>query len=283
MLCGFLLPIALHLAFADSQGALASYWLQVWEWGFTYSARPFAADPVREGVTRTLSWAGFHATIAGAAFFGPRRQTRRVPFAVWVICSLAAVAAGWRFFPRYYFQLLPVVTLLGARGLCTMPRTCAAALLLPLAIPLVRYGPAYVHLAAGDHSWRDLAMSEDSRRASAELRAQMHEGDTLLVWGYRPDIYVLTRIPAGTRFLDSQPLTGVLADRHLARSDVLYPAIAAHGRAELVTTDPTFLVDGLGPYNPSLAITRYDDLAPWLQNYRVTARTAGCVIYRRIR
>jgi hypothetical protein len=187
-----------------------------------------------------------------------------------------------RFFPRYYFQLLPVVVLAGARGICELPRKCAIALVLLLAIPLVRYAPNYVRLAMGDRSWRDLAMSEDSRQAAVQLMARRQSGDTLLVWGYRPDIYALTRIPAGTRFLDSQPLTGVLADRHLVRSDVFYPAIAAHNRAELVTTQPSIIVDGLGPYNPSLAINTYEDLVPWLQNYQVVARTAGCLIYRRV-
>jgi hypothetical protein len=281
MLGGFLLPVALHLALADWQGALSSYWLQVWEWGFTYSAHSFVSHPVREGVIRTASWAGLHATIVAGALFAAPRLSRRLPFVGWLVFSLIAVAAGSRFFPRYYFQLLPVVTLLGARGLLVIPRKCAALLLLLLAIPLVRYGPNYIRLAQGDRSWRDLAMSEDSRRAAMELKAQAHSGDTLLVWGYRPDIYALTRMPAGTRFLDSQPLTGVLADRHLVQSDVLYAAIAAHNRAELITTEPDFIVDGLGPYNPSLAISSYGDLKDWLQSYQVAGRTTGCVIYRR--
>ena len=34
----------------------------------------------------------------------------------WVALGFASVAAGLRFFPRYYFQLLPVVVLLAARG-----------------------------------------------------------------------------------------------------------------------------------------------------------------------
>jgi hypothetical protein len=40
-------------------------------------------------------------------------------------------------------------------------------------------------------------------------------------------------------------------------------------------------VDGLGPYNPRLAITEYADLREWLANYREAGRTAGTVIYRR--
>ncbi|MEO8657594.1 MAG: hypothetical protein ABI693_03950, partial [Bryobacteraceae bacterium] len=279
-LAGFAFPVALHLALVDYQNALQSYWTQVWDWGFTYSRQTFIANPLREGLTRSLAWAGFHLTAVLAAIVALRSKHEPRLFA-WLLLSALAVAAGFRFFPRYYFQLLPVVVLLAARGLTLLNRKYAIALLLLLTIPLARYGPRYVQLAAGDTSWRDLAMSNDSRAAATQLTAQARPGDTLLVYGYRPDIYMLTRIPAGTRFLDSQPLNGVLADRHLTNSEVLYPAIAAHNRAELLTTAPTFLVDGLGPYNPALALTTLADLRPWLAQYEPIGHTPGTVIYRR--
>jgi hypothetical protein len=40
-------------------------------------------------------------------------------------------------------------------------------------------------------------------------------------------------------------------------------------------------VDGLGEYNPRLALTEFGDLRPWLAGYREVGRTAGSVIYRR--
>jgi hypothetical protein len=103
----------------------------------------------------------------------------------------------------------------------------------------------------------------------------------VLVWGYRPEIYVLSGLRAGTRYLDSQPLTGVLADRHLTGSRTTAGAVAAANRRELTGTRPEWIVDGLGPYNPRLAITEYGDLREWLANYREVGRTAGTVIYRR--
>jgi hypothetical protein len=102
----------------------------------------------------------------------------------------------------------------------------------------------------------------------------------LLVWGYRPDIFAYTRMPAGSRFLDSQPLTGVLADRHLTSSDAAAPELAARNRQELIQTRPTWIVDGLGPLNPALAITNYPDLGEWLANYRKVSSTRYTIIYR---
>jgi hypothetical protein len=194
----------------------------------------------------------------------------------WLLLFRVAVAAGWRFFPRYYFQLLPVVVLLAARGYTMLGRWRAVVWLL-LLIPLARFGPRYVMLASGQTEWSDLAMNQDSHEAAGRIGPE----GSLLVWGYRPDVFAYTRMPAGSRFLDSQPLTGVLADRHLNNSDVFAPEWAAQNRRELAGTKPDWIVDGLGPLNNRPAITEYPDLREWLGSYQEVGRTRFSVIYRR--
>jgi hypothetical protein len=175
---------------------------------------------------------------------------------------------------------LPVMVLLAARGYTLLGRWRAALLAL-LLIPLIRFGPRYVMLAsdlvhARQTTWTDVALNQDSKAAADQIG---HAG-TLLVWGYRPDVFTYTRMPAGTRFLDSQPLTGVLADRHLTDSVASAPQLAARNRRELIASDPTWIVDGLGPLNPALAITNFPDLSEWLGNYREVGRTRFSIIYK---
>ena len=146
---------------------------------------------------------------------------------------------------------------------------------------MVRFGPRYAILAADllhhrPHQWSDLVLAEDSEAAASLLAG--HPG-TLLVWGYRPDVFAWSRREAGTPFLDSQPLTGVLADRHLTNSEVFYPELAARNRQELAKTNPTYIVDGLGPLNPALAISSYPDLQAWLSRYHEAGRTRFSVVY----
>jgi hypothetical protein len=272
LLAGFALPNLAALAIFGNP-----YIQEVWKWGALYSKQTFAFSL---GFTRTLSWAGFHcALIVAAAYaFWKEKQWR---MAVWLLLALLAVSAGWRFFPRYYFQLLPVMALLAARGYTLLGR-CRIIVWLLLLIPFVRFAPRYATLAwdLAQHrepQWSDIAMNQDSHAASEKLG---HDG-TLLVWGYRPDIFAYTRMQAGTRFLDSQPLTGVLADRHLTNSQVIAPEWAAENRKELLKTAPTFIVDGLAPYNPALAISNYPDLQEWLSGYQEVGRTQGTVIYKR--
>ena len=284
---GFAVPAAAAFAWLAGVGALRPYYEQVWRWGLLYSRDTFIGSPLGEGVRRTMNWAGFHATLVlGAAWFWWRERnagSRR--FALWVLISLVAVAAGWRFFPRYYFQLLPVMILAGARGLVLLgPRRAAAALVL-LLVPLARFAPRYGILARDlvtgyEHQWSDIAMYQGSRQAAKLINQIARSGDSLLVWGYRPDIFAMTRLPAGTPFLDSQPVTGVIADRHLRVSRPSAPLLARNNRRELTGTCPTFIVDGLGPYNPRLAISAYPDLRAWLSGYREIARMPTAVVYR---
>lgn len=273
-LAGFLAPQLVLLPVAEA------YWLQVWTWGAMYSRDTFVANPIWEGVQRTANWLGFHAAIAAGAAWALWEEPRKRRWIVWIVCAFVAVTAGLRFAPRYYLLLLPPLVLLAARGLAVGKRW---VLLLLLLIPLVRFGPRYAELAADliqsrPHAWRDLAMEQDSRAAARLLQP----GGDLLVWGYRPEIYVISGKPAATRFLDSQPLTGVLADRHLTDSRPTAPELAKINRAELRNSRPAWIVDGLGLYNPQLAITQYDDLRDWLANYAEVGRTAGSIVYRLI-
>ncbi len=275
LLAGFALPNAVAALWMWTAGSLTSYWQQVWQWGFLYSRDTFIDSPLKEGAVRTGGWLWFQsAAVVGAACAIWRQRDWRWLASI-AICAVG-VAAGWRFFPRYYFLLLvPVCYLSGWAFIHSrIVRVSMAALLL---IPAIRFGP---RLLNHDH-WSDLEMMDDSRAASAILDAQKKPGDTLLVWGYRPDIFAFSNIPAGTRFLDSQPLTGVIADRHLVSSQPAAPELAATNRAALTNYQPTWIVDGLGPYNKSLAITNYSDLHTWLNQYQEVAHTKGTTIYRK--
>jgi len=87
-------------------------------------------------------------------------------------------------------------------------------------------------------------------------------------------------LPAATMFLDSQPLTGVPADRHLTQSEPVETEAPRARRATLARSQPTFVVDGLSAYNPRLAIANYPELRGWFANYHEVARTTQTVIYR---
>ncbi len=248
------------------------YWEQVWQWGAIYARDTFLESPWREGLLKTAGWLGFHAALVIAAIRARWDRT----LILWIAVAGLCVIAGLRFFPRYYFHLLPPLCLAAAQGLPRFGKWRWAVVAF-LVIPAVRYGPSYRDV---EHS-RDLAMFRDARQAATIVRSIAATGDTTFTWGYRPEIDALTRLPAGTRFLESQPLTCVFADRHLKSAKPSGPLEdCARRRAELTQSRPTFVIDGIGRYNPELAIKNYPDLADWLAQYETVAIMNGTIIYR---
>jgi hypothetical protein len=266
---GFVLPNLVALGWIAGAGALGPYVDQVWRWPTQYAASPIVADPVRNGFVKTLGWLGFHtALVIGAVLLWWRRTGWK--FLAWFAICYVGVVLGWRFFPRYFFLVLPALTLAAARGISLWkPRwPLYATLALAMAVPLVRFARVNPN---------DLALDRDSREVSS--LAPKH--GTLYVWGYRPEIYVYTGLRPATRFLDSQAMTGVPADRHLTQSGVVLTKGTREAREELAQSRPDVLIDGLGLYNPALAMDRYPELRPWLAQYREVARTKGSIIYVR--
>jgi hypothetical protein len=263
-----------------AMGALGAYWEQVWVWGRLYAGNTLIEAPLRNGLMRTVNWMGFHAAavIGAGRFLVEREGLGR--WLGWLALSIAGVAAGMRFFPRYYFMLLPLVVLMAARGLTLMAGRRREIVALLLLIPLTRFAPSY-YAAATDSTWRDVGMDNASRAAAAFVKERARPGDTLFVWGYRPEIYSYSGLPAATMYLDSQPLTGVPADRHLTRSEPVETEQAERRRRELTASRPTFVLDGLAPYNPRLAIGAYPELRVWLAGYDEIGRVGQSVVYRR--
>lgn len=285
---GFIVPNLVLAGWLWGAGAWPDYVEQVWRWPRIYAAGTFVAHPLLEGLRRSANWAGFHLAILIPAGYALRSLvSERWKWVAWIVLSLAAIGLGLRFFPRYYFQLLvPAVVLAGA-GLSALPRRKLALLALLAVIPLVRFGPRYLSLAhdliaGAPRAWADVVMDQDSREAARLVREFAKPGDTLFVWGFRPELFVYTGLKAGTPFLESQPLTGVAADRHLFDSTSIMPERAGENRKRLIATSPAFVCEGLGTFNPALAISAYPDLSGWMSRYRLRARTRYTLIYERI-
>jgi hypothetical protein len=285
-------PLAAAAMWFWLSGAGPGFYEQVWRWGLLYSQGSPTAHPLQLGFTRLAAWLGFHAALAIGALlaFPSLSKEQRWKMGIWIVCSFAAVCLGSRFAPRYFLQLLPPLAIVASRGITLALRwnrkVAWAVLSLLLLLPAVRFGPRYATLAAADltgrdPNWSDVAMDLDSQQASAIIKELAKPSDTLFVWGYRPDIYVYTRLLPGSLFWDSQPLTGVPADRHLSISTPIYSAASARNRALFVQSRPEFVVDGLGPLNPALALDVYPELQQWLTQYKEVARTKLCVIYRK--
>ncbi|MEP7352445.1 MAG: hypothetical protein ABI824_04355 [Acidobacteriota bacterium] len=298
---GFSAPVLAAAAWFGFEGALPAYLEQVWRWGLLYAGSP-PNETTFAPLQRLGDWLAFHGVLVlGAGLFIARPSALRWKWLGWTALSLAATCVGWRISPHYLNQLLPPLTIAAAAGLASLrsrdhrerlpfststTRIATALVLIGLLVPIIRFGPRYAILAAEDikdkgHDWSDVQMDQDSRRAASLIHRIARKNDTIFIWGYRPNLIAYTGLPVASRFWDSQPITGVAADRHLGNATPLDPGWAKQNRAELIQTHPSIIVDGLSAYNPKLDIHSFPDLAEWLSHYcDVSTTGTGITIYK---
>ena len=167
---------------------------------------------------------------------------------IWFGVSFLGVAAGGRFFAHYYFQVLPGLCLIGARGLQVITRSSRArnqgwrriALVLLIAgfiYTLVRSHRETVQLGADWIAGKraaptrlarviaatvrdisdpadaaDRAGAESIRDARPSSEPLNDPSDYLFVWGNWPEVYYWSGLRPASRYLSTQPLTGAPAD-----------------------------------------------------------------------
>jgi 4-amino-4-deoxy-L-arabinose transferase-like glycosyltransferase len=129
---------------------------------------------------------------------------------------------------------------------------------------------------------------EAMRRNGPRERPAEGPSDYLFVWGYRPEIYYWSGLLPASKYLSTQPLTGVPADVHYFGDDyhaVLDPRDTAAARQELAQelqqVYPEYIVDELGFFNDDLAMARYNEFGELLSRYKNVGTVGRFIIYRR--
>src|SRR2546425_2365647 len=129
---------------------------------------------------------------------------------------------------------------------------------------------------------------EAIRAGGPRTRQPNGAADYVFVWGYRPEIYFWSGLLPASRFLSSQPLTGVPADIHYFTDEyrsLLDENVTARARAQLVqdleATQPKYIVDEIGFFNGDLAILNYPELQEVMSKYKYIGPTGRFLIYIR--
>jgi hypothetical protein len=203
---------------------------------------------------------------------GPVRP-RLFTAGLWMVATVPAVCAGWRFFPHYLIQAAPPLALLGALGL--------AAAVRPVRLAAVT---AAVALAA----WSVVQADQPPRhRATAPVVAAIERfsrpGEPIFVWGMYPQAYWASDRPPATRFLNVGFLTNVsggVVDR-----DQVGEAHAVSGTwdeldADLRATPPALVVDTTR--GTAIDVRAFPRIRLWLEtSYHEVAHVATADIWVR--
>lgn len=128
--------------------------------------------------------------------------------------------------------------------------------------------------------------AEALRADSPRTRGATRESDYLFVWGSRAEIYYWSGLLPVSRYLSTQPLTGVPADVHHAAASrpITDESVNAAARIELLRdleqTRPKYIVDELGFFSTELSIESYPEFREFLRDYKNIGTTGEFIIYR---
>ncbi|MFY9556100.1 MAG: glycosyltransferase family 39 protein [Blastocatellia bacterium] len=129
---------------------------------------------------------------------------------------------------------------------------------------------------------------EGIRLDGPRTRPATGPSDYVFVWGYRPEIYFWSGLLPASRYLSTQPLTGVPADIHYFKNkyrSLLDDAVTAEARSELALdleeSQPKYIVDEIGFFNEGLAILRYPELQDVMIKYKPIGATGRFLLYIR--
>ncbi|HVG18637.1 MAG TPA: glycosyltransferase family 39 protein [Blastocatellia bacterium] len=151
-----------------------------------------------------------------------------------------------------------------------------------------RRAAAQVKNLDGEPDVADRLGAEEMRIDSPRANGADGPSDYLFVWGYRPEIYYWSGLIPASRYLSTQPLTGVPADVHYFGDEyhsLLEDAETAAERAtllrELEQTRPEYIIDELGGFNSDLSIMNYSELREFMDGYKSLGMVERFAVYRR--
>lgn len=239
---GVLLPVLAAGAWLAAGGALGPY-LEIQQGFVARYALLGESGPVgrlASLVGHTAGWALANlpaVLLAGVAFLpGAAWAGRRglLPGAV-LVGGLAAAWIQGKYFAYHWQSLYPFLAVAAAVGageavrLLRLPDTArsAWAILLPVCwclavqwplhrdgarlqaglLPRAQWEKRFGQEGQGDYNYQATA------RAAAAVRSLSRPGETVLVWGFEPAIYLLAERPAASRFFFNVPVTAPFAER----------------------------------------------------------------------
>jgi hypothetical protein len=274
---GFFAVVGLAVAYFAARGALGDFVFYFWTYNVEHytaivpwSERLDAIDPFNHGrhylTANPLLLLGSAVSIAAAAagWFRHRRTDGRLLLALWFLFGYFGASYSGRNFGHYFIQIIAPACLLAAwagvdawralaprrerwRGRADLAvagrAALVAALVLGLAIPLVRFSGEI----AGRTLWTERTAPPARVRLLAAIRERTAPGDSIFVWGYYPELYVLAPRRPASRYSNTNYLTGMLPwENHLPGIDTsahVVPGAWDVLMAELEASRPPLIVD----------------------------------------
>jgi 4-amino-4-deoxy-L-arabinose transferase-like glycosyltransferase len=161
---------------------------------------------------------------------------------LWLLSGFFAVFAGLRFFPHYYLQLIPPLTLLAVRGLDSRPRHVRRVAIACIAAISVASAAYFLVPAFTKGNNRDTQVALDVARY---IEGHTEVGQRVLVWGQAPEVYWASNRRPAIRFATTGFVTGTSGNRPPSHVGSQYAVPGAWGdvATDLRNTPPVLIAN----------------------------------------
>ena len=280
--------------------ALGLVTIILWKQGILHEAFywTIAADDVphvfwQKGIVRTLAFLGACLPLVIGAIMACRDKSKiwagKMPERTALLGLLAAsaigAAAGARFYPHYYVQLIPPLALFAASYYA---RFWSGTIQPPhwLLRPRVTY--AWLALTVITFTiihWTGLAPRRLPSEVGRYLFTHSNPEDRIFVWGQKVKIYLEAHRRPASRYITTFPLTGYVFGGPIPGFDTrsrILPGAWTILEQDFATHPPTYIVDvHPDPKSAYYPVKDFPILAKLLkEQYQPVARTAEGMIYR---
>jgi 4-amino-4-deoxy-L-arabinose transferase-like glycosyltransferase len=246
-----------------------------------------------KGILLTLAFIGACLPLVIGAIMACRdkreiwagRTAERIALFGLLAASAIGVAAGARFYPHYYVQLIPSLALLAAPYYARLwSRTMQP--LHWLLRPAVTYAwLALTVIVLSIVHWAGLAPRRAPSEAGRYLSAHSSSDDRIFVWGQTSKMYLEAHRRPACRYITTFPLTGYVFGGQIPGLDTrsrILPGAWENLQEDFAKHPPTYIVDVQSdPRTAQYPVKNFPILAELLaEHYQPVARTAEGMIYR---
>ncbi|MEY2564340.1 MAG: hypothetical protein QOH88_2533 [Verrucomicrobiota bacterium] len=283
---GFCTVLGAVAAVLRQQGILR----EAFYWTFTNHTIPHVFWTAGFLYTLAFIAACFPLVLGAALAFRDRgglwatRRAERLAILGLLAASALGAAAGARFYPHYYIQLIPPLALLAAPFYAQLWRERKTASGRSM-VWVVSAAVAILVIGFSISHWLFLARHREPLETARYLIDHSQPSDRIFIWGRSAsDVYLHARRRPACRYVLTFPLTGFLFGGEvpgLDTRDRIVPGAWSNLEADFRQHPPVYIADHYSEPNAAYPVGDFPILAKLLaEHYEPVARTAQGVIYR---